>query len=75
MTWPIAFIICFGMFLATFLFIYIKEYRREENIMKQMSKSQYGNSIPVMLIDQPAAPKKQKKVAAEQKPDKKKDMN
>jgi hypothetical protein len=73
MTWPIAFVICFGIFVAAFLFIYIKEYRREENIMKQIPKN-YGSSIPLLLVD-PPAPKKQKKTPEAPKPDKKKDYN
>jgi hypothetical protein len=72
MTWPIAFVICFALFIAAFLFIYIKEYRREENIMK-MSKSSFG-ALPLVYVDPPA--KKQKKTVVEApKPDKKKDMN
>lgn len=75
MTYPLALVICFGILVAAFLFIYIKEYRREENIMKQLPKSSYGNTIPLVLVEPPPAPKKKKATAEPTKTDKKKDLN
>lgn len=80
MTWALAFVICFGMFLfgalGFLLFVYMKEFKREEVLLKQAIDNQMKrynqNLVPVVLVDAPA---KRKKIVTEEAPKKKENIN
>lgn len=83
-TWPVAMLGCFGIFVvSTFVFltiVYFKEYTREEKAIKEFTKyreQQAQLEKELIYLVQPPPPKKKKeKVVAEVKSDKnKKDMN